>query len=142
MNGRSWRLSEIDESLVELLGARLGVGPLMARMLVSRGLVEIETIGRFLNPRLQDLRPPTGILDLELALERVARALAGRERIGVFGDYDADGVTSAALLTGALRALGGDVVPRVASRHAGYGLSPAVVDALAEAGCRVIVTGD
>jgi single-stranded-DNA-specific exonuclease len=142
MNGRSWRLSELDEPLVERLGARLGVGPLMARMLVSRGLVEIETVGRFLNPRLQDLRPPTGILDLELALERLARALGGRERIGVFGDYDADGVTSAALLAGALRALGGDVVPRVASRHDGYGLAPAIVDALADAGCRVIVTGD
>lgn len=135
-------MSDLDESLVEVLGARLGVRPLMARMLVARGLVELETVGRFLNPRLQDLRPPAGILDLELALDRLCQALGGHERLGVFGDYDADGVTSAAVLTGALRALGGEVVPRVASRHAGYGLPAAAIDAFAEAGCRVVVTGD
>ena len=142
MSGQSWRLSDLDESLVEVLGARLGVRPLMARMLVSRGLVELESVGRFLNPSLQDLRPPAGIRDLGVALDRLCRALDGHERLGVFGDYDADGVTSAALLTGALRAFGGAVIPRVASRHAGYGLPAAAIEAFAEAGCRVVVTGD
>jgi single-stranded-DNA-specific exonuclease len=142
MSGQSWRLSDLDESLVQVLGARLGVRPLMARMLVSRGLVELESVGRFLNPRLQDLRPPAGIRDLDLALDRLCHALDGHERLGVFGDYDADGVTSAALLTGALRAFGGAVIPRVASRHAGYGLPVAAIEDFAEAGCRVVVTGD
>jgi single-stranded-DNA-specific exonuclease len=60
----------------------------------------------------------------------------------VFGDYDVDGVTTAAVLTLALRGLGGTVVPRVASRASGYGLGPADAGKLIEAGCRLVVTGD
>ena len=60
----------------------------------------------------------------------------------MFGDYDVDGVTTAAILTSALRAFGGTVVPRAASRHAGYGLGVDDVGRFAAAGCRVLVTGD
>src|SRR6202012_4011774 len=62
--------------------------------------------------------------------------------IGVFGDYDVDGVTTAATLASALRAFGGKVVARAASRHAGYGLGVEDVARFAADGCRVLVTGD
>jgi single-stranded-DNA-specific exonuclease len=99
-------------------------------------------VARFLAPRLADLRPPDGIADLDRALSRLAAALASGERIGVFGDYDVDGVTTAAVLTLTLRALGGTVVARVASRSSGYGLSPADAARFVDEGCRVVVTGD
>ena len=99
-----------------------GIRPLTARLLVARGIAEADLAARFLAPRLADLRPPDGMADLQRALERLVAALSSGETIGVFGDYDVDGVTTAAVLTSALRALGGQVVARAASRHAGYGL--------------------
>lgn len=124
------------------LAGALALRPLTARILLARGVSDPALAARFLDPRLANLRPPDGIADLDRALARLSDALTRGERIGVFGDYDVDGVTTAAILTLTLRALGGNVLPRVASRSSGYGLSPAVAQALADDGCRVIVTGD
>jgi single-stranded-DNA-specific exonuclease len=142
MHVSGWRLSEVDEALVDALAAELRLRPATARVLVVRGLVTASTVGTFLAPRLADLRPPTGIADLGRVLDRLVLALAERQRIGVFGDYDVDGVTSAAVLTEGLRALGGDVIPRVATRQSGYGLPPEMVERFADEGVRLIVTGD
>jgi single-stranded-DNA-specific exonuclease len=131
-----------DEGLVARLATEARLRPLTARVLVSRGLSDLSVVGRFLEPRLADLRKPEGIADLDRALGRLARAIQGGERVGVFGDYDVDGVTTAAVLTLALRALGAEVVARVASRSSGYGLSPADAARFADEGCRVAVTGD
>src|SRR5262245_58908644 len=118
------------------------IRPLTARLLVARGIAEADLAARFLDPRLSNLRPPDGMADLPRALERLVAALAAGETIGVFGDYDVDGVTTAAILTSALRAFGGKVVARAASRHAGYGLGVDDVTRFADGGCRVLVTGD
>src|SRR4249920_1769579 len=115
----------------------MGLRPITARILVARGIDRPEVAARFLAPRLADLRPPEGMADLPRALDRLTAALAAGETIGVFGDYDVDGVTTAAL-----RAFGGTVVARAASRHAGYGLGVGDVERFADAGCRVLVTGD
>jgi single-stranded-DNA-specific exonuclease len=137
-----WRLTDVDEAAVAALAIGARLRPLTARILVSRGLRDVEGVTRFFNPRLGELRRPDGMADLERALERLCRALRESETIGVFGDYDVDGITSAAVLTLGLRALGGKVVPRVASRDAGYGLPEAAVDRFAADGCGMIVTGD
>src|SRR5262245_35230358 len=118
------------------------IRPLTARLLVARGIAEADLAARFLAPRLADLRPPDGMADLPRALDRLAAAIAAGETIGVFGDYDVDGVTTAAILTSALRAFGARVVARAASRHAGYGLGVQDVQRFAADGCRLLVTGD
>jgi single-stranded-DNA-specific exonuclease len=138
----SWRLSDVDETAAARLAATARLRPLTARILVARGLVAAEQVTRFLTPRLGDLRPPAGMADLDRALERLARAVRDRETIGVFGDYDVDGVTAAAVLGLGLSGLGATVVPRAASRSAGYGLPPAAVARFADEGCRVLVTAD
>ena len=142
MRAIAWRAPSVDESRAGALAAALGVRPLTARLLVARGMAEAETATRFLTPRLADLRRPDGMADLPRALDRLVAALAAGETIGVFGDYDVDGVTTAAVLTLALRACGGRVLPRAASRSAGYGLGVADVARFAGEGCRVLVTGD
>ncbi len=104
-------------------------------VLRRRGLSEEEAIGRFFEPKLAHLTPPEAMKDRAEASERIARAVRAREIICVFGDYDADGITSAALLTDVLRALGAEVRPLIADRFdGGYGLS-------AEALVRVFATG-
>jgi single-stranded-DNA-specific exonuclease len=142
MKTLNWRVRDADDVAAADLASHVGLRPLTTRILLSRGQGAPEGIARFLSPRLGEIRPPAGMADLDRALDRLGRALVDGETIGVFGDYDVDGVTTAAVLTVALRALGATVVPRVANRGAGYGLPPAVVDAFAQDGCRLIVTGD
>jgi single-stranded-DNA-specific exonuclease len=142
MRPLDWRVSEIDEARVAGLAVEIGIRRLTARILVGRGMGEAAVAARFLSPRLADLRPPQGIADLERALARLEVAVTQHQRIAVFGDYDVDGVTTAAVLTVALRALGGEVIPRVARRQAGYGLGVDDVTRFADEGCQVLVTGD
>lgn len=76
------------------------------------------------------------------AVERIADAVQRRERIGVFGDYDVDGVTTAALLTSFLRDVGAEVDVAVASREAGYGFTMSAASELARRNCKLVITGD
>ena len=142
MSAIAWEAPSIDESKVALLATAAGIRPLTARLLVARGIGEADLAARFLAPRLANLRPPDGMADLQRAVERLVAAFSSGEMIGVFGDYDVDGVTTAAVLTSAFRAFGGRVVARAASRNAGYGLGVDDVARFADAGCRVLVTGD
>ncbi len=96
----------------------------------------------FIDPRLAALRPPAGLAGLKAAVGRLADAVMQGQRIGVFGDYDVDGVTTAALLTSFLRASGATVECAVAKRDAGYGFTPAAATDFAKRGCQLIVTGD
>lgn len=122
--------------------AALGVGPTAVLLMHRRGISEPEAQARLLRPKLSDLRPPTGMAGFEAALELLQTAQRQRLRVGVFGDYDVDGVTTTALLTTYLEALGIDVVARAAAREGGYGLQLADARALREAGAQVILTGD
>lgn len=113
-----------------------------ARCLAARGINEAAEAKSFLRPKLSELRPPVGLAGLPAAVERIAAALAAGERIGCFGDYDVDGVTTAALMSTYLRQLGAGVVARVARRDAGYGFGEGDVRAFHGAGCGLIITGD
>ena len=125
------------------LAGELRVSATFATWLVRRGFSEAEAARRFLAPRLAGLTPPDTMVDRALAAERIARAVRARERIAVFGDYDCDGMTSAAIMTEVLSALDGDVTPLVASRFdGGYGVSPGAVDRLMALGASLVVTCD
>jgi single-stranded-DNA-specific exonuclease len=137
-----WRVRPSDEATVARLRGELHLRPLTATVLAARGLCEPAAVARFLQPRLTDLRPPEGIADLDRALCRLVSAVTAGERVGVFGDYDVDGVTTAAILTTMLRAFGAQVISRVARRSSGYGLSPADARYFLEQGCTLVVTGD
>lgn len=125
------------------LSRALRLHPLVARALVARGRVEPSSVAKFLAPRLADLTRPDAMADREVAAERLARAIHHRERVAVFGDYDVDGITSTALLTRALRAMGAEVAPFVASRFdGGYGFSDAALARVMACAPRVLVTCD
>jgi single-stranded-DNA-specific exonuclease len=112
----------------QALSRALGISVTVASWLEQRGHWDAEATRRFLNPRLAELTAPDAMLDRKAAAERIARAVRGRERIVVFGDYDCDGMTSAAIFTEALRKLGADVTPVLASRFdGGYGFSGAAL---------------
>jgi single-stranded-DNA-specific exonuclease len=121
----------------------LGVCTTLAELLERRGHVDIEAARRFLNPRLSELTAPDAMADRAAAAERMARAIRAGELIAVFGDYDCDGMTSAAIMTEVIEALGGRVVTFIASRfEGGYGVSGAAVDKILASGARLLVTCD
>lgn len=106
------------------LARELGLSITVADILHRAGRGAGDDTRRFLDPRLAHLTPPDAMADREASAERIARAIRASERIAVFGDYDCDGITASAILTGIIRALGGDVSPMLATRAEGsYGLS-------------------
>lgn len=105
--------------------------------------MEPSLVRDFLSPKLKDLSPPDRMLGRDVAAVRLARAVRAKERIVVFGDYDVDGTTSAAILSGVLAALGGDVTTLLASRFdGGYGLSDKALARVLDASPGVVVTCD
>jgi len=140
----SLRVRELDEAVVRRLANALGVRGATARCLMGRGVAEPGTAKAYLEPRLGGLRKPDGLAGFALAVERIAEAVVRGEQIGIFGDYDVDGVTTAALLGTFLRSVGPAVSPivKVARRDAGYGFGEADAAGFAAQGCRVVITGD
>ncbi|HEY6539833.1 MAG TPA: DHH family phosphoesterase, partial [Ktedonobacteraceae bacterium] len=123
-----------------------GIGPLHAQLLYNRGVMSAQAMQRFLAARLDDLLDPLALIDMERALERIQRAFADGEHITVFGDFDADGVTSAALLMRALRRLKPPGAPldyfiphRIEDTR---GVSKEALDRLHERGTRLLITTD
>src|SRR5215470_3349180 len=139
---RPWELRSIDEQACVRLQRDLRLLPATARCLVGRGVVASAEADAFLRPRLGQLRPPAGMAGFAEAVERLCRAVVAGETIGIFGDYDVDGVTSAALLVSFLNAVGTRTTVKVAERHAGYGFGVAQATELADRGARLIVTVD
>lgn len=132
----------LDDATVTSLARALGVRPVTARCLVARGHHDASAARAFLEPKLGLLRRPEGLADFGKAVDRVAAAVLRRERIAVFGDYDVDGVTTCAVLTGFLRAAGALVQARVARRDEGYGFCAAAAADLLASEPALVITGD
>jgi single-stranded-DNA-specific exonuclease len=131
-----------DSGLVSRLSASLDIARPTAACLVNRGLSDPQAAAAFLDPRLGELLVPKDMADLAKAADRVAEAVSSRERVGVFGDYDVDGVTSAALVTLFLRQVGVETEPFLADRFSGYGLTPAVIEDMVSRGCTLAISLD
>ncbi len=143
LTGKRWETSPADDRIAQALSQRHGLSDIVSRVLVARG-VAIETVGSFLNPSLRDLLPDPAVLqDMEKAATRLAEAVRSGQTIGIFGDYDVDGATSAAVLQRFIHAVGGRVEIYVPDRlREGYGPNlPALLEMQA-GGVGVIVTVD
>ena len=125
MSLKNWNICPADAAAVESLAAGMQLPQPIARVLAARGVCTATDARDFLNPRLADLSDPFRLPDMSKAVERIWRAIDGGEAVTVFGDYDVDGVTSAALLIRILDALGAQVAGFIPDRlDEGYGLSP------------------
>src|SRR5438477_4786255 len=117
-----------------------GISALVAQVLACRGLSAAD-MAAFLAARPSEEGPP--MLDLDKAVERLRRALAARERIVVYGDYDVDGIAGSAILVRTFRQLGFVVGAYIPNRYEeGYGLNAAALRQLAADGTRVVVSVD
>jgi single-stranded-DNA-specific exonuclease len=118
-----------------------GHPPLLGAILAARGL-DSAAAAALLDPGAS-FHDPRGLLGMDAAVAVVAAAVAAGERVAVYGDYDADGVTACAMLTRALRAAGADVLPYIPNRmNEGYGLHSAALAELGEQGVGCVITVD
>jgi len=142
-SARAWHWRAADHPVAIGLAQRLGVPEIVGRILAGRG-VGFEEAARVLDPTLRDWLPdPSLFLDMDAAVERLHAALRDREPIVIFGDYDVDGATSAALLIRFLRQVGAVVSHYIPDRLLeGYGPSAAALLALRKAGAGLVVTVD
>ena len=131
------------DAAVRAAGEHHGLDERVAGLLGRRGLLDRPAFDAFFAAPLEGLHDPMLLPDADVFATRIARARAAGERILVFGDFDADGLTGLAIMAIALRRLGIEVIPYVPSRiDEGHGLSRAAVAAATEAGASVIVTVD
>jgi single-stranded-DNA-specific exonuclease len=137
--GRLWRLP----GAVDLAPFEGAEWPrLVSRLLVGRGVHAMEEARTLLSPPAGLVRP-AGLPQLDVAVERLARACREGERVAIFGDFDVDGVTSTAILVEALSALGAEPLPYLPHRmREGYGPNVAAIRQLADRGASVLVTAD
>ncbi|HEY6410988.1 MAG TPA: single-stranded-DNA-specific exonuclease RecJ, partial [Ktedonobacteraceae bacterium] len=126
--------------------AQAGIEAIHAQLLHNRGIITPEAMRSYLDVRYDQTLDPLTLIDMDRALERIQHAFAQREHITVYGDYDADGVTSSALLTRALRTLKHPEAPldfHIPSRiHDGCGLNLKAIDLLKSRGTSLIITTD
>ncbi|MCF2622510.1 single-stranded-DNA-specific exonuclease RecJ [Collinsella tanakaei] len=142
---RRWTVAPNDAELERTLAHGLSIAPLVARIMVARGIRTVEEGRLFLTPSLErDWADPAIIPGMMQVADRVEAALDAHESIAVFGDFDVDGITSTCLLTEALRALGGTVHPFIPHRFdEGYGLSATALERVVrECSPSLIITVD
>lgn len=121
----------------------LAHGPLINRLLYNRNIRSRSTAREFLNPNLDSFTDPYVLPDMEIAAKRLLHAIRNREHVGVFGDFDVDGLTGTAIVVRMVEKLGGSALPYIPHRESdGHGLSMQAVEAFKEAGVKLIVTVD
>ena len=138
-----WNERVVDRTVVDAVIDSTGLPEPLARVLVGRGVSSGAAATSYLQPSLKHLPDPLRLAGIDVALERIHHSIKNDEPIGVFGDYDVDGVTSTTLLTDFFENCGIKTACTIPDRLVeGYGLSRAGVDRLADAGCKLLVTVD
>ena len=143
---KRWVVKPQGNSLTaEHIATSLRIAPVLANLLVQRGIDTVEKAKRFFAPRLADLHNPFLMKDMERAVERVEEAVAKREKIMVYGDYDVDGTTAVALVYKFLRYIIGhtNLMFYIPDRYTeGYGISTRGIDIAAKKGVKLIIALD
>jgi len=130
---KKWTFHPHDAALIRRLSSQLQVSPLLAQVLIARGLGDSEGAKSFLNAKLSDLNDPALLPGVERAAEAIVQALQQKRRITIYGDYDVDGVTGTSILWHCLQLCGGHVDYYIPCRmEEGYGLNQVAIRQLHE----------
>ena len=133
----------IDEADVDKLAEAASVTPLVARLLIMRGINTAKEAAPFLHADQQPLLDPTTMHDMEKAVDRIQEAIIAGDQITIYGDYDADGLTSTSIMYETLDQIGANVNYYIPDRlKDGYGPNQAAFDRLIAAGTKLFVTVD
>jgi single-stranded-DNA-specific exonuclease len=138
-----WALRTAEEAAVQTLVAELRLSPILGRLLAARGISDPAEAKKFLLPILADLHSPYLMLGMKAAVERLQSAIANREPVLIYGDYDVDGTTAVVILKTAIELCGGVTEFHVPHRiKDGYGMKDDVIERAAAAGVKLIISVD
>ncbi len=139
---KQWVIRPPDDRSA-LLAKSLKVSPLLAQVLINRGITDVQAGSVFLRPKLTELIEPGKMPGIETAVRRLKQAIRDKEKISVYGDYDVDGITGVAILWQMLTQLGARVDYYIPHRiDEGYGLNAEAVRQLAKDGSQLLITVD
>lgn len=140
---KKWKYKELDEEKIDEIVKKFDVPELLATVLVNRGIVDDEEIRVFLNPTRSDFHDPYLMPDMEIAVERIIKAIDNQEKVIIYGDYDVDGITSITVLKKFLKTCGLEADYYIPNRLSeGYGLNRAAIDYIKEKEYTLIITVD
>lgn len=140
---KRWDIKDRNQAQRDFFSKALGISGVTAQVLVNRGIASVEEADRFLNPSLKNLPDPFLLPDMDRGVDRILAALQKKEKIAVYGDYDVDGLSSAALLIRFFGEIGVDIAKHIPDRiQEGYGLNNSAIEKLKKAGVSLIITVD
>lgn len=140
---KKWQIYQIDEEKVEEIAKNYNINKLLAIILVNRDIIEQEQIKKFLEPKRNDFYDPYQMPDMEIAVERIMKAIDNEEKIIIYGDYDVDGITSVTVLKSFLEERGIKVEEYIPNRlEEGYGLNKKAIDKIVKDGNQLMITVD
>ncbi|MDF2925096.1 MAG: recJ [Paenibacillaceae bacterium] len=138
-----WMLPETHDSASAQLAEELQLHPLIARLMSARGIGQIEQARHFLYGGIEQFHDPFLMKGMREAAARITLAVSRGEKIRIYGDYDADGISSTTLMDGLMKALGADYDTYIPHRiHEGYGMNRDALDLAKSCGVSLIVTVD
>jgi len=142
--GLSWvQAPEPEPHAVQLLAKNFQIPEVVAKILVNRGLVDLQEVDVFLNPDLSHLSDPYIFRDMSKAVDRIVEALKNQEKIMIYGDYDVDGITATSLVFLVLNKLGAEVSYYLPNRLTeGYGFSREGIEEAKSRGVRLLISVD
>lgn len=125
------------------LAQDLGISPILGRLLVERGITDVPSAKKFFRPQLPDLIDPFLMKDMDVAVDRLNKALGKKERILVYGDYDVDGTTAVSLVYKFIQEYYSNIDYYIPDRYEeGYGVSFKGVDYAVETGVKLVIVLD
>ncbi|MEW6599936.1 MAG: single-stranded-DNA-specific exonuclease RecJ [Nitrospirota bacterium] len=140
---RNWLVSKTNQEFLAYLSHKVSISPVLAQVLVNRGMKDEGMIREFLYPSLNNMHDPFLMQDMRAAVDRLKSAIKKSETVLVHGDYDADGITAAALLVSTLGKLGLKTCYHIPNRITeGYGLSIKGIEKAAALNANLIITAD
>ena len=140
---KKWQIYETDDEKIEELKEKYKLNDLLATILVNRGIDNGEKIRQFLEPTRQDFYDPYLMKDMEIAVERIVKAIENQEKVIIYGDYDVDGITSTTVLKKFLKDLGLEVSYYIPNRlNEGYGLNNKAIEKIVNEGYSLMITVD
>ena len=140
---KKWQLYEINEEEVEKIENEYEINKLLATILVNRNIKEPKDIRLFLKPTREDFHDPYLIKDMEIAVQRIIKAINNKEKVTIYGDYDVDGITSITVLKSFLSDIGLECKSYIPDRlEEGYGLNKNAIDSILKKGCDLMITVD
>lgn len=139
---KKWQIYESNNEKIEEISKKYNLNKLLATILVNRNIEENQ-IETYLNPNRKNFHDPFLMPDMEIAVNRILKAMENKEKIIIYGDYDVDGITSITVLKSFLKDRGIDVDQYIPNRlEEGYGLNNPAVKKIAEQGYDLMITVD